>query len=126
MARRRRTAIIVSRIFEKVRRRTIILKEEGDSYEAVPGFSRTTPFATFSEAGWYPRETRGEKAALGGRKWPNRASFICCGVSASGREEKWGGAQPEANLFAVHRFWEVAESRNEDQCLFCATLMALK
>jgi len=68
----------------------------------------------------------GEKAALGGKKWPSRASFICCGVSALGWEGKRGGARPEANLFAVHRFWGVAESRKEDQCLFFATLIALK
>jgi len=60
-ARRRRPAIILSRIFETVRRRTIILKEEGDSYEGFPGLSRTTLFATFSETGWYPRETSGER-----------------------------------------------------------------
>jgi len=29
----------------------MILKEEGDSYVGFPGLSRTTPFATFSEAG---------------------------------------------------------------------------
>ena len=63
---------------------------------------------------------------MGGKKWPSRASFICCGVSAPGREGKRGGALPEVNLVAVHRFWGVAESRKEDQCLFFATLMALK
>jgi hypothetical protein len=60
-AERRRVAIILSRIFETVRRRTIILKEAGDSYDGLPGLSRTTPFAPFSEAGWYPRVTRGER-----------------------------------------------------------------
>ena len=68
----------------------------------------------------------GEKAALEGKKWPNRASFICCWVSAPGREGNRGGAWPEAKPFAVHMFWGVAESSNEDQCLFFATLMALK
>jgi len=38
----------------------MILKEEGDLYEGFPGLSRTTLFATFSEAGWYPRATSGE------------------------------------------------------------------
>ena len=59
--RRRRAAIILSRIFETVRRRTVILKEEGDTYDGLPGLSRTTPFATCSEAVWYPRETSGER-----------------------------------------------------------------
>jgi len=68
----------------------------------------------------------GVKAAFGGKKWPSRASFICRGVSAPGRERKRGEAQPEANLFAVHRFWGVAESGKEDQCGFFATMMALK
>ena len=68
----------------------------------------------------------GEKAALGGKKWPSRASFICCGVSAPGSEGKRGGARPEANLFAVHRLRGVEESRKEDQCLFFAAVMALK
>ena len=45
-ARRRRAVIILSRIFETVRRSTIILKVECDSYEGFPGLSRTTPFAT--------------------------------------------------------------------------------
>ena len=145
---------------------------------------RTTPFATFSQAGWYPRETsgdrmwrriegligfsrsqvryrspsglgadeeedlesawvisslvrggvklcslslgRGEKAAFGGKKWPSRAGFICCRVSAQGREGKREGARPEANLFAIYRFWGVAEGTKEDQCLFFAASMALK
>jgi len=68
----------------------------------------------------------GEKAPLGGKKWPGRASFIRCGVSAPGREGKPGGARPEATLFAIHRFWGVAEGRKEDQCLFFVTLIALK
>jgi len=68
----------------------------------------------------------GQNGALGGKKWLSRASFICCGVSALGREGKQGGARPEANLFAIHRFWGVAESRKENQFLFFATLMAFK
>jgi len=47
----------LSRIFENVWMRTIILKEEGDSYEGFPGLSSTTPFELFSEAGWYPKLT---------------------------------------------------------------------
>ena len=149
---------------------------EGNSYEGFRGLSRTTLIATFSEAGWNPRETRGEriwtriegliaftrfqvrygmpagsgadkeedlesawaissfvrggvelcglslgggeKGALGAKKWLNRALFICCGVSAPWREGKRGAAQPEANHFAVHKFWGVVESSKEDQCLF--------
>jgi len=45
------TVIIRSRIFKMVLRRTIIRKEVGESYEAFPGLSRTTPFAVFSEGG---------------------------------------------------------------------------
>ena len=73
-----------------------------------------------------PQSGGGEKAALGGTKWPNRASSICCRVPAPRGEGKHGGAPPEANIFAFHRVWGVAESRNEDQCLFFAALMALK
>jgi len=43
-----------------VRRRTIIVREVGDLSEGFPGLSKTTPFATFKEAGWYSRETSGE------------------------------------------------------------------
>ena len=50
-ARKRRAAIVHARIGERGRRRTIILKEEADTYEGFPGLSRTTPFATISEAG---------------------------------------------------------------------------
>jgi len=59
-ARRRPVATILSRIVETIRRRTIILNE-GDQYEGFPSLSRTTPFATLSEAGWYPREISGER-----------------------------------------------------------------
>jgi len=43
--------MILSRIFEIVRIRTIILKEEGDTYESFPGLSSTTPFEPLSDAG---------------------------------------------------------------------------
>jgi len=46
----------------------------------------------------------GANAVLEGKKWPIRASYICCGVSAPGSEGKRGGARPEVNLFAVYRF----------------------
>jgi len=69
---------------------------------------------------------RGEKAAVGGKKRPNNASFISCGVSAPGRDGKRGGARPEANLFAVRKLWGVVDRRKENQCLFFASLMALK
>ena len=62
-----------------------------------------------------PQSRGGKKAALGEKKWPSRASFTCCEVSALGREGKRGGAWPEVNLFAVHRFWGVPESRKEEQ-----------
>ena len=52
----------------------------------------------------WPQPRGGEKAAVGGLKWPSRASFIGCGVSAPGREGKRRGARLEANRFAVHRF----------------------
>ena len=68
----------------------------------------------------------GEKEAFGGKKSPNNTSFISCRVSAPGRDGKWRAAWPEANLFAVHKFWGVADKRKEDQCLFFATLMPLK
>jgi len=55
--------MILSRIFEKVRIRTMILKEEGDSWEGFPGLSSTTPFEPFSEAGWYPWLTSGARVA---------------------------------------------------------------
>jgi len=38
-----------------------MLKEDGDSYDGLLGLLRTTPFAPFSEVGWYPRETSGER-----------------------------------------------------------------
>jgi len=41
----------LSRILESVRRRTITLKEEGESYEGLPGLSRTIPSAFFREGG---------------------------------------------------------------------------
>ena len=58
---RSRAAIILSRIFENVGMRTMILKEEGDSYKGIPGLSGTTPFEPFSEVGWYPRLTNGAR-----------------------------------------------------------------
>ena len=61
-ARRRRDAIILSRIFEKVLIRTIILQEAGDSQEGFPGLSRMIPLEPFNEAGWYPMLTSGERS----------------------------------------------------------------
>ena len=40
-----------SRIFETVLRRTMIWKEDGVSYDGLPGLSRTTPFACLSVVG---------------------------------------------------------------------------
>jgi len=47
----RREATTLSRILERVRRRTITLKEEGESYEGLPGSSRTIPSAFLREGG---------------------------------------------------------------------------
>jgi len=47
----RREAITLSRILESVRRRTITLKEVGESYEGLPGLSRTIPSAFLREGG---------------------------------------------------------------------------
>jgi len=47
----RREATILSRIFESVRRRTITLKEAGESYQGLPGLSRTIPSAFLREGG---------------------------------------------------------------------------
>jgi len=47
----RREATTLSRIFERVRRRTITLKEEGESYEGLPSLSRTIPSAFLREGG---------------------------------------------------------------------------
>ena len=73
-----------------------------------------------------PQPRGGRQGCFGGEKWPSRAWFICCVVSAPGRDGNRGGACPEATCFAVLRFWGVADSRKEDQCFFFATLMALK
>jgi len=51
--------MILLRIFEIVRIRTIIVKEEGAWSEGFPGLSSTTPYEPFSDAGWYPRRTSG-------------------------------------------------------------------
>ena len=50
--RERREAVTRSTILERVSRRTMTLKEAGESYEALPGLSRTTPLALFREEGW--------------------------------------------------------------------------
>jgi len=55
------TAITRLRIFEMVLRRTMMRKESGESEEALPGLSRTIPFAVLREGGWYPKATRGER-----------------------------------------------------------------
>ena len=60
----RREATILSRIFEMVWRRTIMRNEDGESYEGLPGLSRTTPFAIFIEEGWWPKRSRGLRRAV--------------------------------------------------------------
>jgi len=47
----RREATTLSRILERVRRRTITLKEEVESYEGLPGLSRTIPSGFLREGG---------------------------------------------------------------------------
>jgi len=61
----RRAATTLSRIFESVRRRTITLKEEGESYEGLPGLSSTIPSAFF-EGGRV--KSVGQQAVQEGRK----------------------------------------------------------
>ena len=51
----------LSRILESVRRRTITLKEEGESYEGFTGLSRTIPSAFLREGGWKPWANRGSR-----------------------------------------------------------------
>jgi len=46
--------IILSRILQKVWRRTITRKDEGESYEGFPGLSRTMPSALLRVRGWDP------------------------------------------------------------------------
>ena len=41
----------LSAILERVSRRTMTLNEVGESYEALPGLSRTTPLAFLREEG---------------------------------------------------------------------------
>jgi len=47
----RREATTLSWILESVRRRTLTLKEVGDSYDDLPGLSRTIPSAFLREGG---------------------------------------------------------------------------
>jgi len=47
----RREATTLSRILESVQRRTMTLKEEGESYEGLHGLSRTIPSAFLREGG---------------------------------------------------------------------------
>ena len=55
------TVMTRSRIFDTVLRKTIMWKDAGELYQAFPGLSKTTPFAFFSEGGWYySKATRGE------------------------------------------------------------------
>ena len=54
------TVITPSRTLEMVLRRTIMRKEVGELYEALPGLSRTTSLAFLREGGWYPKATKWE------------------------------------------------------------------
>ena len=51
------TVITRWRILVMVLRSTRMRKEAGESQEALPGLSRTTPFAFFRDRGWYPNVT---------------------------------------------------------------------
>jgi len=46
------TVSTASRISDMGLRRTMMRKEVGEWYEALPGLSRTTPLGVFSEGGW--------------------------------------------------------------------------
>ena len=51
----------LSRIFDRVQRRTMTLNDEGESYVRLPGLSRTIPRAFLREQGWNPWARRGSK-----------------------------------------------------------------
>jgi len=55
------TVITRSRILGMVLRRTMIQTEAGESFEALPGLSRTTALAVFNEGGCQPKATREER-----------------------------------------------------------------
>jgi len=38
-------------------------KGAGESWEALPGLSRTTPLAVLREEGWYPKAAKGERSS---------------------------------------------------------------
>ena len=46
--------IILSRMFEKVWSKTMTRKDEGESYEGLPGLSSTMPSALLKVRGWDP------------------------------------------------------------------------
>jgi len=53
--------MILSRILEKVCRRTITWKEEGEAYERLPDLSSTMPSAILRVGGWKPYATSGAR-----------------------------------------------------------------
>jgi len=55
------TVMTRSRIFDIVFRRTMIRKDQGESYEAFPGLPRMTPFMFFNDGGWYPKDMMGDR-----------------------------------------------------------------
>jgi len=46
------TVITRSRIFDIVLSKSMMLREGGESEEALPGLSRTTPLVFFTQGGW--------------------------------------------------------------------------
>ena len=57
------TVMTRSRSFDTFLTRTIMRKDDNESYDAFSGLSRTTPFALLSEGSWYPKTTRGERSS---------------------------------------------------------------
>jgi len=53
--------MILSRILEKVCKRTMMQKEEGELYWGLPGLLRKMPSAVLRVGGWKPCATRGAR-----------------------------------------------------------------
>jgi len=54
-------AAILSRILDRVRRRTMSLNKEGELYAGLLGLSRTIPKGFLREGGWNPWARRGSR-----------------------------------------------------------------
>jgi len=83
-------AAILSRIFDKVRSRTMTLNEEGELYDGLPGLLRTIPKPFLRDVGWKAWARRGSR-----REGRSDSDSLMCWRDFQTKKGIWSGPGAE-------------------------------